>query len=155
MGEKKKWRVAVISDTHGILRKPVRRLAADCDYILHAGDFDNYETWRQLDQLGVLCAVRGNNDIYWGSQLPVKRQFTIGEFRFFMVHDRRDIPRRREGTDFVIFGHSHKYFCQEEDGRIWLNPGSCGRARFGGSLSMALLELEGRSYTLQKIELDS
>ncbi len=154
MEKKKKLKVAVISDTHGVLRESVLKMLENCDYILHAGDFDNYDTWRKLDRLGVLCAVCGNNDKYWNTELPLKRQFTIGDFRFFMVHNRKDVPAKLDNTDFVIFGHSHRYFCQEEGGRIWLNPGSCGRARFGGNLSMVILELEGREYRIQKIPLD-
>ena len=36
----------------------------------------------------------------------------------------------------VIFGHSHHYFEKMIDGRLWLNPGSCGRSRFGGEVTM-------------------
>ena len=59
-----------------------------------------------------------------------------------------------DGVDVVIFGHSHKYFQQEIDGRLWLNPGACGRPRFGGALSMAVMEIDGQSgdYTVEKID---
>lgn len=155
MAGRKKYRVAVLSDTHGVLRDSVKEILKDCDYILHAGDFDNREIWRELDGLGVLCAVKGNNDAYWPAELPWERRFSIGGFRFFMVHDRRHVPGRLENTDFIIFGHSHRYYCQEEGGSLWLNPGSCGRPRFGGGLSMAVLELEeGGGYCVQRIDLE-
>lgn len=44
MEKKKKLKVAVISDTHGVLREAVLKILENCDYILHAGDFDNYDT---------------------------------------------------------------------------------------------------------------
>ena len=80
-------------------------------------------------------------------------RFEIEGVRFFMTHDRRNISRNLEGVDVVIFGHSHKYFQEMVDGRLWLNPGSCGRPRFGGGLSMAVLELSRGHYQVEKIPL--
>ena len=34
-------KIAVLSDTHGLLRPEVTKLAQSCEIILHAGDFDN------------------------------------------------------------------------------------------------------------------
>ena len=83
-----------------------------------------------------------------------------------MTHDRRNVfksPARGasdaagqgnlEGVDVVIFGHSHKYFQEMVDGRLWLNPGSCGRPRFGGELSMAVMTLLQGHYQVEKIPL--
>ena len=41
--------------------------------------------------------------------------------------------------DVIIFGHSHKYFEEMIDGRLWLNPGGCGRPRFSQELTMAVM----------------
>ena len=46
-------------------------------------------------------------------------------------------------VDIVIFGHSHKYLEQVIDGKLWLNPGSCGKRRFGQEISFAVLTIEG------------
>ena len=56
-------------------------------------------------------------------------------------------------ADIVIFGHSHKYLEQEIDGKHWLNPGSCGKRRFGQEISFAVLTIEGEDYQVQKIVL--
>ena len=53
----------------------------------------------------------------------------------------------------VIFGHSHKYLEQVIDGKFWLNPGSCGKRRFGQEISLAVLTIEGEDYQVQKIVL--
>ena len=53
----------------------------------------------------------------------------------------------------VIFGHSHQYFAKEIDGRLWLNPGSCGRSRFGGDVTMAVMTVENGSWQVEKIVL--
>ena len=36
------------------------------------------------------------------------------------------------------------------DGRLWLNPGSCGRSRFGGEVTMALMEIDNGKLECQK-----
>ena len=46
-------------------------------------------------------------------------------------------------ADTVIFGHSHKYLGQVIDGKLWLNPGSCGKRRFGQEISFAVLMIDG------------
>ena len=53
-------------------------------------------------------------------------------------------------ADIVIFGHSHKYLEQVTDGKLWLNPGSCGKRRFGQEISCAVLTIEGENYQVQK-----
>lgn len=51
----------------------------------------------------------------------------------------------------MIFGHSHKYFEQIIDGRLWLNPGSCGKRRFDQEITLAILTVDGSSPSVQKI----
>lgn len=83
-------------------------------------------------------------------------RFRIGGVSFCMVHDRRDVPRDLEGVDAVIYGHSHRYSEEWTGGRLWLNPGSCGRARFGGEVTMAKMTLrDGRITGIRKIEFEN
>ena len=77
--------------------------------------------------------------------------FTVGNVKFFMVHDRKDVAWELGDTQVVIFGHSHQYFAKEIDGRLWLNPGSCGRSRFGGDVTMAVMTVENGSWQVEKI----
>ena len=52
----------------------------------------------------------------------------------------------------VVCGHTHRYSEEWIDGRLWLNPGSCGRARFGGDITMAKLALQaGKIIRVEKI----
>ena len=55
------------------------------------------------------------------------------------------------GIDAVIFGHSHKYFEQAIDGRLWLNPGSCGKRRFDQEITLAMLTVDGSTLSAKKI----
>lgn len=151
-------RIAVLSDTHGLLRRCVVREAQDCSYILHAGDIIHECDLDELALYGRLYAVRGNNDVWMQElrDLAGFLRFQIGGVSFYMVHDRRDIPRDLAGVDVVIYGHSHRYSEEWIDGRLWLNPGSCGRARFGGEVTMAKLILRGgRIRTVKRIDFDS
>ena len=77
--------------------------------------------------------------------------FTVGNVKFFMVHDRKDVAWELGDTQVVIFGHSHQYFAKKIDGRLWLNPGSCGRSRFGGDVTMAVMIVENGSWQVEKI----
>lgn len=148
-----KIKMGIISDTHGLLREEVKERSKDCTYIFHAGDVDRPEILDELRTMGFLYVVRGNNDGYWAQNLRRSLNFSVGNVKFFMVHDRKDAAWELGDTQVVIFGHSHKYFCQEIDGRLWLNPGSCGRNRFGGEVTMAVMTVENGSWEVEKIVL--
>lgn len=101
--------------------------------------------------MGNLYVVRGNNDKDWAENLRTSLSFTIGGVKFFMVHNKKDVAWELGDTQVVIFGHTHKYFEKMIDGRLWLNPGSCGRSRFGGEVTMAVMTVEDGKYQVEKI----
>ena len=68
-----------------------------------------------------------------------------------MVHNKKDVAWELGDIQVVIFGHTHKYFEKMIDGRLWLNPGSCGRSRFGGEVTMAVMTVEDGKYHVEKI----
>ena len=150
--------VAVLSDSHGLLRRDVVAEICGCSHIIHAGDIVRGTDLDELRLYGSIYAVRGNNDL-WQDELRDLAgilRFEIAGVRFLMTHDRRDVPRNLEGVQAVIFGHTHRYSEERTDGRLWLNPGSCGRARFGGEVTMAKLELRGGQIrAVRKIILES
>jgi putative phosphoesterase len=45
----------------------------------------------------------------------------------------------RERPDAVVFGHTHKAFCETIGGVLYLNPGSAGKPRFGRGRTAAIL----------------
>ena len=139
-------RVAVMADTHGVLRPEVERILETCDVIVHAGDFDNQMLYHKLNVDQPLYAVRGNNDRGWSGGLGQVNRFEIGGVKFIMAHERVDIPSVLKDIQVVIFGHSHMYYQQEISGRLWLNPGSCGYKRFTLPLSMAVMTIEEGTY---------
>ena len=145
-------RVAVMADTHGVLRPEVESILETCDVIVHAGDFDNQMLYHKLNVNQPLYAVRGNNDRGWSGGLGQVNRFEIGGVKFIMAHERVDIPSVLKDIQVVIFGHSHMYYQQEISGRLWLNPGSCGPRRFHQPITMAVMTIEGRAYQVEKLE---
>ena len=148
-------RIGIISDTHGLLRPEVISILKTCDCILHAGDVDRPEILDQLRYLGSLYVVRGNNDRDWAEKLSVTLRFKIERTEFFMTHNKKDVAWDLKDTQIVIFGHTHTYFEKMIDDRLWLNPGSCGYPRFGGAVTMVVMEVDGAEYYVEKIDFSS
>lgn len=149
------YQAAIISDTHGILRDEVVEVIKDCDVILHGGDFDCKRVLEELEQMGKkVYAVRGNNDWDLWEKLPPCLDFVLYGLHFYMVHDKDDIPENLENVDVMIYGHSHKYEERHENGRLVLNPGSCGRERFGLPLTMAVLDIYPASKDIKVTRID-
>ena len=144
-------KVGIISDTHGLLRPEVLEILKSCDCILHGGDINKPEILDALRPLASIYVVRGNNDKDWAEGLANTLTFSIEGVKFFMVHNKRDVAWDLKDAQVVVFGHSHKYFEREIDGRLWLNPGSCGRSRFGGEVTMAVMTIENGKYNVEKI----
>ena len=149
-------RVAVISDTHGVLRPEVLAYLEKSDYIIHAGDICTKKVLDKLESIAPLFIVRGNNDVgAWADVLETEIYFTLGKYRFYLIHDKKLVTAHPEAVDFIIFGHSHKYFHEQQGKTCWLNPGSCGRARFHLPLTMATLELSDNGYEIQCIHIEN
>ena len=146
-------RIGVLSDTHGLLRPEVLSALSGCDAIIHGGDINKPEILEQLENITPVYVVRGNNDKEWAEHLPITLTFQIDQCRFFLVHNKKQVPGDLTGIDAVIFGHSHKYFAQELEGRLWLNPGSCGKRRFDQEITLAILTVDGSSLSAEKIDI--
>ena len=146
-------KLAILSDTHGLLRPAVLEHLQTADAILHGGDINKQEIVDQLRQYAPVYVVRGNNDKAWAEDIPHHLTVTLGGVTFAMVHNRNELPADLTGVDVVVFGHSHKYVQEEKDGVLWLNPGSCGPRRFHQEITMMMAEVEDGSIRVEKIVL--
>ena len=54
-------RIAILSDTHGLLRPEVLEYLKTADAILHAGDINTQAVVDQMAAIAPLYIVRGNN----------------------------------------------------------------------------------------------
>ena len=144
-------KLAILSDTHGLLRPEVAEHLKTADAILHGGDVNKPGIVDQLEQYAPLYVVRGNNDKEWAEQIPHDLTITLGGVTFYMVHNKKEVPADLTGIDAVVFGHSHKYLLEERDGVLWLNPGSCGPRRFHQEITMMMAEAEDGTLQVEKI----
>lgn len=148
------FKIGIVSDTHGLLRDEVVEHLKSCHAILHAGDINTPQIIEDLSQIAPLYVVRGNNDKgQWAEALPDHLSMNLGGKNFYMVHQKKDVPKSLENVDFIIYGHSHQYNFVKEQNRIWLNPGSCGKRRFGLPITMACLVFQNEEVKIEKIEL--
>lgn len=143
--------LAILSDTHGLLRPQVVERLKTADVILHGGDINRQSIVDELRHYAPLYVVRGNNDKEWAEAIPYDLRVTLGGVRFFMVHNKKEIPSGLTDVDVVVFGHSHKYLQEEKDGVLWLNPGSCGPRRFHQEITMMMAEVENGKISVEKI----
>ena len=147
-------KIGVISDTHGMLRRELEETLRGCEAILHGGDINSPEILSALRGIAPTYAVRGNNDKEWAADLAETLSIELYGVHFFVVHNKKYLPKDVSGIDVMIYGPSHKYEEKRIDGLLYLNPGSCGPVRFGQSITFALLEIEdGRLLRVEKIEI--
>ena len=151
-------RIAVLSDTHNLLRPEIVSYLQGCDHILHGGDISSRVILEKMEQIAQVRAVRGNNDKDWAEGLPEYLDFELGGLHFYMTHKKKDLPEDLSSYDIVIFGHSHRYdstWIDHTSGRrtLLLNPGSCGPRRFYQPVTMAILTIDDDGWIVKRIEI--
>lgn len=144
-------KLAILSDTHGLLRPEVVEKLKTADIILHGGDINKQSIVDELRRYAPLHMVRGNNDKEWAQAIPHDLTLTLEGVTFAMVHNKKELPADLEGVNVVVFGHSHKYVQEEKNGILWLNPGSCGPRRFHQEITMMMAELEDGKIQVEKV----
>lgn len=149
-----KHRIAVLSDTHGLLRSEVLEILESCEVILHGGDINSQDIVEQMEEIAPLHVVRGNNDKDWAKDIPLSIEVKLFGFVFFMCHKKKDISESVT-ADFIIYGHSHKFEINTIENSTWINPGSCGPRRFCQPITMAVLTVddETHDFSVEKIDM--
>jgi uncharacterized protein len=153
-------RIGVLSDTHNYLDPRLPALFAGVEHILHAGDIGKRSVLLALEQLAPVCAVGGNTDDpgYGYRQTELVR---LAGRTFLLRHivdphspDSGLLARiARDQPDVVVFGHSHKPFCQTIGGVLFFNPGYAGKQRFHSPRSVALLHCDATGVRPQYLDL--
>jgi uncharacterized protein len=139
-------RIGVISDTHDFLDPKVPILFAGVEHVLHAGDIGGHLVLLELEQIAPVTAVGGNTDDP-GYHYRETQAVELAGRRFLLHHivNPHAPPEAvreklgRERPDVVVFGHTHKPFCQTLGGTLYFNPGYAGKLRFRLERSVAIL----------------
>lgn len=148
--------VGVISDTHGLLRPEAVEALTGASLILHAGDIGKPEVLQGLQVIAPTIAVRGNIDKgAWAEAIPERQTVEVGNVQIHLLHIVKELmldPKQRD-IRVVISGHSHKPLIEEQEGILFLNPGSAGPRRFKLPISVAHLHLNGTAASAKIVEL--
>lgn len=136
-------RIAILSDTHGLLRPEVTGGLEGVERILHLGDLGRPEVLDALRAVAPVEIVRGNVDHgAWADALPRTLATDVYGAPAYLIHDlgELDLEPAAAGVRFVFYGHTHRPREEEVDGVRYVNPGSIGPRRLGLPVSYALLE---------------
>ncbi|HEX3890827.1 MAG TPA: metallophosphoesterase family protein [Verrucomicrobiae bacterium] len=152
-------RIGVISDTHGFLDPKIPGLFAGVAHILHAGDIGDAFIAFELEQIAPVTAVSGNTD----ANLPFKETEIVKlAARKFLLHhiinpqslsDKIKSRIARERPDAVVFGHTHKPFCETIGRILFFNPGYAGKPKFGAERSVAILHCDEKEIRAEYLKL--
>ena len=150
--------VLILSDTHGLLRPEVLRLAQQADAVLHAGDVGEDAVLEALGEAtpGPVHAVRGNVDRTPPlSGLPQTLLLDLGGVWVYLLHELQDLDLSPQaaGVSLVISGHTHTPKREERGGVTFLNPGSVGPRRFQLPVACAWLRVQGGSFEIEPVAL--
>jgi putative phosphoesterase len=153
-------RLGIISDTHNFFDPKIPKLFAGVDHILHGGDIGLPWIILELEQIAPVTAVLGNTDEAGLGYRPTEILDYDG--RKFLVHhivnprNLADPPKARIARvrpDVVVFGHTHKPFCETVGRTLYFNPGYAGQSRFGMDRSIAILHCEPQGVRAQYLAL--
>lgn len=125
--------IGIISDTHGLMRPEALDALRGSDIIIHAGDIGRPDVLGQLMAIAPVFPVRGNVDSgAWARSLPETETFVFADYSFYVLHILADIEidPKAAGIAVVVSGHTHQPTIKDENGVLYINPGSAGPRRF-------------------------
>jgi uncharacterized protein len=123
--------VAILGDTHGLLRPELSEHLPGIDLILHSGDLGQITVLHQLKRFAPVIAVRGNVDDHL-TGLPETELVSIQGHLVYVLHvlANLDLDPAVAGIAMVVSGHSHQPVIRKAKGVLYVNPGSVGPRRF-------------------------
>lgn len=153
--EKEIFRIGVISDTHGLLRKEAEKQLKLSNVIIHAGDIGNVEIINRLQKIAPVYFIKGNIDKEdWAAEFPEILELKIADKNILVIHNLKDSKGSSKCYDIIISGHSHQPLIKQENGIFYLNPGSAGKRRFSLPVSVAEILIAEGKISARIIELD-
>lgn len=120
---------------------------AGVQLILHAGDVGGDEILDELSIIAPVQAVFGNTDAPGNPRLVSALDLVLHGVRIHVSHGHElGVPKpdkllARYAADVIVYGHTHQPMVTSADGRLVVNPGAAGPARFDIKPSVAILEI--------------
>jgi putative phosphoesterase len=152
-------KIGVISDTHGLFDPQIKKLFAGVAHILHAGDVGDAFIAFELGQIAPVTVVLGNTDL--GLSFKETEVVALAARKFLVHHivnplapdDKLKSRITRERPDAVIFGHTHKRFCETIGGILFFNPGYSGKLKLGTERSAAIFHCNEKEIRVEFLNL--
>ncbi len=122
-------KLLIVSDSHGEYDNLIKLFESHKGYlIIHCGDYCINE--KLLNDYNVIY-VKGNCDL---SRAESERIFSVDSKKILLTHGHKYHVKStltniyykalEENCNYVLFGHTHRYFNFVEDGIHFINPGS-------------------------------
>jgi putative phosphoesterase len=141
------------------VRPEVHSALAGVDLILHAGDVGGDEILDELAIIAPVQAVFGNTDAPGNPRLPAAIDIEVGGLKIHVSHGHElGLPKpekllARYAADVIVYGHTHVPLVTRADGRLVVNPGAAGAARFELKPSVAILEFSNGAPSVRIVDL--
>jgi len=134
-------KLIVLSDTHiktgqsllSLLPKDLISLIKNSDIVIHAGDFETFECYNELQSLTKLIAVHGDTDCDQLMELlPESKVIEAAGVKIGVIHKGQLTSEHTDGlrylaremdVDILIFGHFHHPIAEKTD-VLLISPGS-------------------------------
>ncbi|NVJ54324.1 MAG: YfcE family phosphodiesterase [Campylobacteraceae bacterium] len=149
-------KIGILSDSHyksDYTKEVIEHLKEKkCEYLVHAGDLCIEENLQHLENSKLkYISVFGNNDsslLSYVNKYNIKQEpylFKIKDIKFKLMH----LPfyLNANDSDVVIFGHTHVFECQYNNGTLFINPGEvCAREK--PLIECVMLEINENEYII-------
>lgn len=153
-------RIGLISDTHGLVRPELFGALAGVDLILHAGDVGANDVLAELATIAPVRAVFGNTDVPGRTDLVERIDEMFEQVRVVVTHGHelgRPTPPMLVSAymhaDVIVYGHTHQQLITRAARRMVVNPGAAGPQRFRLVPSVALMQIDGRTFDARLVPL--
>ena len=166
-------RIAIISDTHGIINQNILDTIKGCDRIIHAGDICGAHILTQLERICTqVTAVTGNNDCasLWPpaetsivNALPAIVEIELpggmvaiehGHMHGAQQPDHASLRASYPQARIIVYGHTHTMLVDDSETPWVINPGAAGETRTGeGASCMILTAVAQGEWDIEKIRI--
>jgi len=167
-------RVAILSDTHGIVDPRILDAITGCDHAIHAGDICSASVLQSITTVvPELTAVTGNNDLasLWSADeadivnaIPQTATIDLPGGKLCVEHghihgmhqpDHALLREAHPDARLIVYGHTHIMLIDDSTIPWVSNPGAAGATRTqGGPSCMILTAYADTEWNIEMIRFD-